>query len=56
MRAGIEAVAREYSAEEVMIVTITHDHQARRRSYELVAEAFGMTPEGSLAAAAPAAS
>jgi len=39
-----------------MIVTITHDHQARRRSYELVAEAFGMTAEGSLAAAAPASS
>jgi hypothetical protein len=23
-----------------MIVTITHDHAARRRSYELIAEAF----------------
>jgi luciferase family oxidoreductase group 1 len=52
VRAGIEAVARDYGAEEVMIVTITHDHQARRRSYELVAEAFGLTTEGSLATAA----
>jgi luciferase family oxidoreductase group 1 len=42
VRAGLEAVAREYGAEEVMIVTITYDHQARRRSYELVAEAFGL--------------
>jgi tRNA-dihydrouridine synthase len=54
VRAGIEGVAREFGAEEVMIVTITHDHQARRRSFELVAEAFAMTAEGSLAGAAPA--
>jgi len=40
VRAGIENVAREYGAEEVMVVTITHDHGARRRSYELIAEAF----------------
>jgi hypothetical protein len=26
----------------VMVVTITHDHAARRRSYELIAEAFGL--------------
>ena len=42
VRAGIEGVAREYNAEEVMVVTITHDHQARRRSYELVADAFAL--------------
>jgi hypothetical protein len=24
-----------------MIVTITYDHQARRQSYELLADAFG---------------
>jgi hypothetical protein len=35
-------VAVEYGAEEVIVVTITHDHQARRRSYELIAEAFGL--------------
>ncbi len=40
VRAGIEALAEEYGAEEVMIVTITHDHAARRRSYELLADAF----------------
>ena len=39
----IEAVAAEYGAEEVMIVTITHEHAARRRSYELVAHAFGLS-------------
>ena len=42
VRAGIEAVARDYDADEVMIVTITWDHGARRRSYELIAEAFGL--------------
>lgn len=41
VRAGIEDVAREYGADEAMIVTITYDHAARRRSYELIAEAFG---------------
>jgi luciferase family oxidoreductase group 1 len=40
VRAGLEALAEEYGADEVMIVTITHDHEARRRSYELIARAF----------------
>jgi luciferase family oxidoreductase group 1 len=44
VRAEIEAVAVEYGAEEVIVVTITYDHQARRRSYELIAEAFGLEP------------
>ena len=39
VRAGLAAVAAEYAADEVTVVTITHDHQARCRSYELVAEA-----------------
>ena len=42
VRAGLEEVAQEYGADEVIILTITHDHQARRRSYELIAEAFGL--------------
>ena len=37
--AGIEQVAADYGADEVVVVTITHDHGARRRSYELLAEA-----------------
>ena len=40
VRAGLEEVAAEYGASEVLVVTITHDHQARRRSYELLASAF----------------
>ena len=42
VRAGIESVAHDYGADEVMIVTITWDHAARRRSYELIAEEFGL--------------
>jgi luciferase family oxidoreductase group 1 len=42
VRTAIEALAQEYRADEIMIVTITYDHAARRRSYELVADAFGL--------------
>jgi luciferase family oxidoreductase group 1 len=40
VRDGINAAAAEYGADEVMIVTITYEHGARRRSYELIAEAM----------------
>jgi len=42
VRAGLETVAQQYGADEVIVVTITYDHGARRRSYELLAEAFGL--------------
>jgi luciferase family oxidoreductase group 1 len=42
VRAGLESVAQDYSADEVIVVTITHDHGARRRSYELLADAMGL--------------
>jgi luciferase family oxidoreductase group 1 len=42
VRAGLEQVASDYGADEVIVVTITHSHEARRRSYELIAEAFGL--------------
>jgi luciferase family oxidoreductase group 1 len=40
VRAGLEEVVAAYGADEAMVVTITYDHAARRRSYELVAGAF----------------
>jgi alkanesulfonate monooxygenase SsuD/methylene tetrahydromethanopterin reductase-like flavin-dependent oxidoreductase (luciferase family) len=40
VKRGLEDVAAAYKADEVMVVTITHDHAARRRSYELIAEAM----------------
>ena len=42
VRAELEQLATEYGAEEAIVVTITHDHSARRRSYELLADAFGL--------------
>jgi len=42
VRQQIEAVARSYRATEVMAVSIIHDHAARLRSYELLAEVFGL--------------
>jgi luciferase family oxidoreductase group 1 len=43
-RAAIEALAQRYEADEVMLLTITGDVASRRRSYELLAEAFGLSP------------
>jgi luciferase family oxidoreductase group 1 len=42
VRAQVEQLADDYGAEEVVAVTITHDHAARRRSYELLAKAFDL--------------
>jgi luciferase family oxidoreductase group 1 len=42
VRGMIEEVASDYGAEEVFVVNIMHDHAARKRSYELIARAFGM--------------
>ena len=53
VRAGLEALACEYGADEVLVVTIVHDHAARRRSYELIAEEFGL-PRGPGAPGRPA--
>ncbi len=44
VRAGIEEVAASYQADEVIVVTITYDHEVRRRSYELLADAFDLAP------------
>lgn len=43
VRQRLEALAAEYEADELMIVTITHDFAARLRSYELIAEAFDLS-------------
>ena len=52
VRDGLEAVAAEYGTGELMVLTITYEHEARRRSYELIAEAFGLTRPRSPDAAA----
>jgi luciferase family oxidoreductase group 1 len=52
VRDGLESIVREYGAEELMIVTITHSHEVRRRSYELIAEAFEVATPASPSAQA----
>jgi luciferase family oxidoreductase group 1 len=42
VRARIEALLEEVEVEEVMISSMIHSQEARLRSYELVAEAFGL--------------
>ena len=44
---ALEQLAEDYHADEVMVLTIVHDHAARRRSYELLAEhvAHSAVPE-----------
>jgi alkanesulfonate monooxygenase SsuD/methylene tetrahydromethanopterin reductase-like flavin-dependent oxidoreductase (luciferase family) len=54
VRAGLEEIASRYVADEVIVVTITWDHAARRRSYELIAEACGLADADDERAAAHA--
>jgi alkanesulfonate monooxygenase SsuD/methylene tetrahydromethanopterin reductase-like flavin-dependent oxidoreductase (luciferase family) len=51
VRGELEALVSDYGADEAIVVTITHDHGARRRSYELLAQAFGLEPSSSRLAA-----
>jgi len=44
LRARLIDMASALQVEEVMVVTVVHDHQARMRSYQLLAESFGLTP------------
>jgi len=53
VRKGIDQLVAEYGAEELIVVTITYDHAARRRSYELIAEAMDVQPRRLGAASAP---
>jgi luciferase family oxidoreductase group 1 len=42
VREELEDVVGKYGAEEAILVTITYDHQARRHSYELLADIFAL--------------
>jgi luciferase family oxidoreductase group 1 len=42
VRGRLLALLEAASADELMITTMVYDHDARRRSYELLAEAFGL--------------
>jgi alkanesulfonate monooxygenase SsuD/methylene tetrahydromethanopterin reductase-like flavin-dependent oxidoreductase (luciferase family) len=41
VRRQIEAAAQAYGADEVFLLNIVHSHEARKRSYGLIAAAFG---------------
>jgi alkanesulfonate monooxygenase SsuD/methylene tetrahydromethanopterin reductase-like flavin-dependent oxidoreductase (luciferase family) len=40
VRAQLAEVVDSYGAEEAIVVCITYEHEARKRSYELLAQAF----------------
>ena len=42
VRAKVLALGEALQLDELMVVTITHDHRARLRSYELLADAFSL--------------
>lgn len=42
VRAGIDALVQETSANEVMVASMMHSHAERMSSYELLAESFGL--------------
>ena len=50
VRRGLDEVASEYGADELMLVNILPDHAARRRSYELVAVEYGLASTAEAAA------
>ena len=43
VRAMLEEVAADYRADEVFVVNIMHEHEKRKRSYELIARAFELS-------------
>jgi alkanesulfonate monooxygenase SsuD/methylene tetrahydromethanopterin reductase-like flavin-dependent oxidoreductase (luciferase family) len=45
-RAALEAMAERYEADEVMVLTITGTYETRKRSYELLTDAFGNSGSG----------
>jgi luciferase family oxidoreductase group 1 len=42
VRDELERLAAAYGVDELLIVNVTHDHEARRRSYALLADAFSL--------------
>lgn len=41
---ALRRMASRYGVDEVLAVTVTHDYEARLRSYQLLAEQLGITP------------
>ena len=45
VRDGLLALAAEYDADELIVVTVTHDYRDRLRSYQLLARAFDLAAD-----------
>ncbi len=45
VKSRLEALGAETQADEMMITTMVFDHEARKRSYALLAKAFSLTPQ-----------
>jgi luciferase family oxidoreductase group 1 len=43
---GLSEMAEALAIDELMLITVVHSHEARRKSYGLLAQAFGLTPLG----------
>jgi luciferase family oxidoreductase group 1 len=41
---GLAGMADALGVDELMLITVVHSHEARKNSYRLMAEAFGLTP------------
>jgi len=46
VRKELLALSEAFAVDELVVLTVCHDAKARRRSYELLAEAFELTPIG----------
>jgi alkanesulfonate monooxygenase SsuD/methylene tetrahydromethanopterin reductase-like flavin-dependent oxidoreductase (luciferase family) len=44
VKAKLDALIASTKADEVMVTTMIHGHEARKRSYQLLAEAFQLKP------------
>jgi luciferase family oxidoreductase group 1 len=44
VRTALAGLAEDFGADELVVLTVCHDPAARRRSYELLADAFGLAP------------
>jgi len=44
VRTQLEELVERYGVDELMLTTMVYDHADRRRSYELVAEAWELPP------------
>jgi luciferase family oxidoreductase group 1 len=49
VRTTVDEVAAEYGADEMMLVNIMSDHPARKESYRLIAEEFGLAKQSKAA-------